>query len=316
MNHHSISFQRVLPARRTRGLARCGAFVAALAMAAALQAQTYYDFDSGTDTGWLTSPAHPSTISFPPDAMGGHAFRLQGSPSTSASDTNARVFAIWTNQLYTNFYAAVDVVSWNTNQDCDEVVGLLGRVNSNGALPPGSPLGYPSSLDPDVPNGLSFNARLHDYRSYTGPGNTGPLGSADQMSTWSLVNAFGALTLGNPSAVTEARFRWVPGHAYRLVLSCTNALGASPTVYTASIYDVNDLTTPLLTMTGDDSYNDNAFYIPQYGYVGLFAYKYADGDYDPTVDVTFDNFYVGTPHRLPPWPLRRFRTAKSARRRW
>ena len=73
----------------------------------------------------------------------------------------------------------------------------------------------------------------------------------------------------------------------------TNALSDSPQHYTSSIYDVNDLTKPLLSMTGDDSYNVASDYIPRYGYVGVFAYKLRDGDYDPTVDVTFDNFYVG-----------------------
>ena len=266
---------------------------ALLTVTTLLQAQSYYDFDNGTNTGWLTSTLHPSTITFPRDVFGGHALRLQGAPMTSGSDTNARVFAIWTNRLYTNFYASVDIVSWNTNQDCEQVVGILGRVNSNQALPPSSPLYAPGPLDPEVPTGMSFNARLHDYRSYTGPGNAGPLGAADQMSAWGIVNAFGTFSLGNPVTVTETRFRWVPGHAYRLVLSCTNAFGDSPTYFTASIYDVNDLTAPLLTMTGDDSYSGNSLYIPLYGYVGLFAYKLANADYDPTVDVTFDNFYVG-----------------------
>ena len=44
-------------------------------------------------------------------------------------------------------------------------------------------------------------------------------------------------------------------------------------LFTASIYDVNDLTAPLFTVTGDDSYPGNSIYIPPYGYAGVVAYK-------------------------------------------
>ncbi|MEI2724172.1 MAG: hypothetical protein V9H26_11725 [Verrucomicrobiota bacterium] len=290
MNSNSIKSHPGRPV----GLAWVTALTGLLALAAPLQAQSYYDFDGGTDTGWRKSTVHPSTVTYPTDALGGKAYRLQGTPMNSGSDTNSRVFSYFTNRVYTNFYASVDVVSWNTNQDCEQVIGLIARANGNNALPPGSGL-FDNNLpfDPDTPNGLTFNARSHNYRAYTGPTNNAPLGSADQMSAWSIVNFFGTTFLGNPVSVTQARFRWVPGRAYRLVLSSTNAFGAAPAFFTASIYDVNDLTKPLLTMTGDDTYNGNFDYIPQYGYVGVMAYKLANGDYDPTVDVTFDNFYVG-----------------------
>ena len=281
------------PPRTLRTTLRVAAAVSSLAAVLVASAQSYYDFDSGTDTGWLKSSQHPATITYPNDPLGGKAYRLQGTPALSGSDTNARVFCIFTNRVYTNFYASVDVIAWNTNQDSDMVVGLMARVNGNNALPPGSFLHSSDGLNPDIPNGLSFNVRLHNKRTYTGPGNAGPLGAADQMSTWSLVNAFGTFYLGNPSTVTQTGFRWVPGHAYRLVLSCTNSFAASPTYFTCSLYDLNDLTSPLLTMTGDDSYAGNQDYIPQYGYLGVFAYKLANGDYDPSVDATFDNFYVG-----------------------
>jgi hypothetical protein len=276
-----------------RRLAVCTVLAGLLAISTALQAQ-YYDFDSGTDTGWLMS-THPKTVTFPTDALGGYAYRLQGTPQTTGSDTNARVFSYITNRMYTNFYAAVDVVAWNTNQDCEQIIGLIARANNNPAL--GNTI-----FDPDAPNGLTFNIRLHDYRDYTGPTNNGPLGSSDQMSMWSMINV-GYASLGQPVAVTAgnpptASFRWVPGHAYRLVLSSTNIVGDPKQWFTASIYDVNDLSMPLFTMTGDDSYPGNSVYIPSYGYAGIVAYKLAGSvasptpDYDPSVDVTFDNFYV------------------------
>ncbi len=284
------------PSPRThlpRRLALCAALAGSLALSPAMHAQ-YWDFDNGTDTGWLKS-AHPKTVTFPTDALGGYAYRLQGTPMTSGSDTNARVFSYLTNRMYTNFYAAVDVVSWNTNQDCEQVLGLIARANSNAVL--GN-----LSFDPDAPNGLTFNIRMHDYRDYTGPTNYGPLGYSDQMSLWSMVNV-GYASLGQPVAVTAgnpptASFRWVPGHAYRLVFSSTNVVAGLPQNFTASIYDVNDLTMPMFTLAGDDSFPGNNVYIPSYGYVGVLVYKLAGSvasptpDYDPTVDVTFDNFYV------------------------
>ncbi len=266
-----------------------------LALVLNLKAQNYYDFDNSTDAGWTKSTVHPSAITYPSDALGGHAYRLQGTPLTSGTDPTSRVFSYITNRVYTNFYAAVDVVAWNTNQDSDMVVGLVARVNGNDALPPASFLFSSDPFNPDQPNGITFNVRLHNQRSYTGPNNTGPLGSADQMSIWSIANDIysGRVSLGNPVAVTQSRFRWVAGHAYRLVLSCTNNYAASPTYFTCSIYDVNDLTKPLLSMGGDDTYNQNYLYIPFYGYVGVFAYKLNNTDFDPNVDATFDNFYLG-----------------------
>jgi hypothetical protein len=282
----------VLPARMARHLAVCAALSGLLAFSNALQAESY-DFDNGTDTGWLKS-VHPKTVTFPTDALGGKAYRLQGTPDPSVTDTNARVFAYFTNRMYTNFYAAVDVVAWNTNQDCEQIIAIMGRANTNWTL--GN-----LTFDPDAPNGLPFNVRMHDYRSYTGPTNNGPLGYSDQMSMWGMINV-GYSSLGQPVAVTgqnPAAFRWVPGHAYRLVLSSTNIMGDPSQWFTASIYDLNDLTMPVFTMSGDDSNQGNDVYIPPFGYAGVVAYKLkgsvadATPDYDPTVDATFDNFYVG-----------------------
>lgn len=288
MTHTSVPPEPAPHARLSRRLAIGAALAGLLTLSTALQAQQYYDFDSGTDTGWRTSTLHPNTITYPADTMGGYAFRLQGTPMTSGSDTNARVFAYFTNRMYTNFYAAVDVVAWNTNQDCEYILGILGRANAVALL--GNP-----TFNPDVPNCLSFNVRLHDWRAYVGPTNNGPLGAADQMTAWSLINV-GKATLGSPVVYTSQNpngFRWVPGHAYRMVMSSTNVIGDPHQVFTVSLYDVNDLTAPLFTSSGYDTYLGNNVYIPSYGYAGVFAYKLSDGDYDPNVDVTFDNFYVG-----------------------
>ena len=268
---------------RLASSATCAALLAAALTAPQLLAQSD-NFDDGNDTGWLRSSVPPATFTFPADPLGGHAFRLQGVPGTTG-DTNARAFAYLTNRLYTNFFAAVDVVAWNTNQDCNLVLGLLVRASSNEMI-------YPVPFNPSAPMGLTFNVRLHNWRAYATPSNAEPLGSRDQMSCWGMVNGGGTLMLGNPVTVSQIGFRWVPGRSYRLVMSNTNNLGDAPQIYTCSIYDCEDLTTPLLSMTGDDSYSGNYMFIPSYGYVGVFGYHLSNGDYDSTVDVTFDNFYV------------------------
>jgi hypothetical protein len=282
-------------ARLPRRLALAAALSSLLALSTALNAQEYSDFDTGTAPGWQTSTAHPNTITFPADALGGYAWRLQGTPMTSGSETNSRVMCFLTNRFYTNLYASVDVVAWNTNQDCEQVFGILVRANSNPVL--GN-----NTFNPDIPNALSFNVRIHDYRAYVGPTNYGPLGASDQMSLYGLANV-GYADLGQPLAISGTQkaigFRWVPGHAYRLVLSSTNTFGSTTNWYTASMYDVNDLTAPLFTVTGDDSWPGAHLYIPTYGYAGVFSLKLKGSHYDPTpdfdpnVDVTFDNFYVG-----------------------
>ena len=258
------------------------ALVCGLSLIARSPAQTD-NFDDGDDIGWVRCTNYPSTYSFPADVFGGHAYRLQASPKTGAPDPLARAFSVITNRTYTNFYAAVDVVSWNTNQDCEEVVGILARANNL------------SDILAGTPSAIAFNARLHMKRSYSGPNNTGPLGARDQMSIYSFLNAGGTLALNAPVAFTFTTtitgFRWVPGHPYRLVFTCTNNPTSGLDTFTGMIYDLEDLTRPLLSMTGDTSYGGgNAAVAPPYGFLGVFALKLLNPDYDPTLDVTFDNF--------------------------
>lgn len=269
--------------------ARCAASAGVLALTATLHAQTYYDFDSGTDTGWLRS-TNPSAITFPTDALGGQAYRLQGTPVIGPTTTNSQVLAYLTNRMYTNFYAAVDVLAWNTNLDCKQFAGLIARANSN--LNVG-----PEAFNPDAPNGIVFAVGFNYAQAYTGPGNAGPLGGSEQMSLYTLLGGGGPLMLGGPAAIagpnaTRVRFRWVPGHAYRLVLTATNNPSSGRTVYTGSIYDLKDLTRPLLSMAGDASLMSSDYLLPSSGYLGVFAFN-AGESYDQASDVTFDNFYVG-----------------------
>ena len=71
--------------------AACAATLAALlALATSARAQTD-NFDSGTENpaaGWghISDPNYPATYTFPTDALGGHAYRLQGAVPVTATN--------------------------------------------------------------------------------------------------------------------------------------------------------------------------------------------------------------------------------------
>ena len=82
-------------------------------------------------------------------------------------------------------------------------------------------------------------------------------------------------------------------------------------LFTAAIYDLEDLTRPVVWFRGDDSFFDSQSLWPANGYSGIFNFSDASGrtDEDQTTDTTFDNFvasaaaptsvsFPGTPHGL------------------
>src|ERR1035438_6073107 len=106
-----------------------------LALAASARAQIEYDnFDSGTldPAHWatITNPDFPITYTFPTDVFGGKAVRLQcGVPATAAPKngyTTARVVAVNTDNSYTNFYVAADLVAINPSVDDSTNYGFTG----------------------------------------------------------------------------------------------------------------------------------------------------------------------------------------------
>lgn len=66
-------------------------------------------------------------------------------------------------------------------------------------------------------------------------------------------------------------------------------------VFSGYVYDLEDLTHPLVAMTGDDS--AGPFTFPPAGYVGIFNASLATGTRDRRTDTTFDNFVAS---ELPP----------------
>src|SRR5439155_25767468 len=95
------------------------------------------------------------------------------------------------------------------------------------------------------------------------------------------------------------------GRAYRFVLT------GSSNLFTAAIYDLEDLTRPVVWFRGDDSLFGLQSLWPTSGYSGIFNIAGASDrpDEDQTTDTTFDNFvalpqapasvaWPGTPHGL------------------
>jgi hypothetical protein len=249
--------------------------VAGLALTTGLQAQMD-NFDTGTDAGWskITSPDYPATYSFPTDLFGGKAYRLQGG---AAAALTARVAAYRADRLYTNFYVAADILSWDAGYTNDQVFGLIARA---------------TNISSGLMDAATLNVRIN--RSSDAAGSRG------QTTIYSFVSG----GIGGPA--TAANCTLVPGHNYRFTFS-----GVS-NVLSCAIYDLEDLTWPIISASGDDALSQNIFLsagpFPDPnagGYSGIFNVSL--GGSDPTTDTTFDNFVAsempptsvfppGTPH--------------------
>jgi hypothetical protein len=272
-----------LPTRKTSHLVKWAVLGCLALLVFDLRAQTD-NFDTGSAADWLniTSPNYPATYSFPADLFGGYAYRLQGiRPAGTIGGANtARVLAYRTNRVYTNFFVAADILSWGApNSTNGNMLGVFARGN-NLATGQGSMVAL--FVDPN--------------RWYKGQGSS--RGNASLYFLTSIVDD------SVPSAIMNCTL--VEGRAYRMVLTGIN------NVFTAAIYDLEDLTRPVASFRGDDRYLGLQFLWPVSGYSGVFNVSNASGrpDEDQTTDTTFDNFVAldnaptnlvaspGTPHGL------------------
>jgi len=295
-----------------------------LALATTTQTQAFTDdFNSGSLNGWATSSSSnfPSTFSFVPDGYGGSALRMVC--TTSALQTNGglqntpRAIAWYTNQYHTNsFYMAVDLVNWNPSTDTatNDAVFCLGErlVPSCKFLFP--PAGYP---DPNIPVGQPDTVIFSTRINANGGTNSGTRGNFNMY--WIVAGQVG-------SAVAQGDATVVPGHSYRLVFTGTNDPGGRQYLF-GYVYDLLDLTRPLVSLIAADGNNPGYFPSGAYsgtdgGYPALMALGYRDPDADVPpnplddyyatnrgADVTFDNFvalpmpptsvpFPGTPHGM------------------
>lgn len=275
-NNTEISRHNMRPA-----FTRFATLFAILALAANLRAQVD-NFNSGSDTAWQKSvtPGYPATFSFVPDGFGGQAYRLQAETpldyATAGQVNDARAIAVLTNQTYTTFYVAADLVGWDTrayDATNDAVIGLIARASN---------LTTTNELQ-----GLMLLTHWNQYDNA-------------QRGTAQIY----AIVLGGAFLIPacQGNFTIERGHSYRMVFAGTNA------VLVGKFYDLADLTRPILTLIGDDTYAPG--YFPTNGYSGLLALGYRGSGVGATsADATFDNFVAaampptsivapGTPHGL------------------
>ncbi len=206
------------------------------------------NFDSGTLGGaWVQEVFNPALVSFTfPAAGSGKALRIQANPYPPGPAPAAG--AILQTNVYTDFYMAVDVVNWAVS---DQAVVLLAHWLPNGlAGDEGVICNYDAAQDGENPGdrkGGQFQI------NNVAPGfNAGTLAAGD-------------ITL-------------VPGNSYRFVFQ------AKGSIHTAQIYDLNDLTTPLITLYADDFGAHTA------GVCGFLSFS--RNGVIGTTDVTIDNYFA------------------------
>lgn len=237
-----------------------------------LSAQVFTDnFDSGSlSAAWTVYDADPSLVSLTFPANGsGKALRLQSNPVPS---TVPAVVGLFPSNVYSDFYVAVDLVNWVIE---DQAIVLFARFTPGGSF----------GLDGGQGMILNYDAA----QAGENPGNR--QGGEFQINLVS--PGFNATT------IAKCEMTFEPGRSYRLVFQGVG------TLYTAQVYDFEDLTTPLVTLQGDDSTYTS-------GLSGILSYS-RNGT-TGTSDATIDNFYEGPsdpnlatepaiPHPVPGTPV-------------
>jgi hypothetical protein len=224
------------------------------------------NFDSYSSTaqltaaGWILSELGPLVTTTFPAVGSGKGLRIQAVPYPAAS---APAAGMWyrTND-YTDFYMVVDIASW-PGTDQNQAAVLFGRMTSAGAG--GTVI---NNQNPADAQGVICNYDASQYGELAGNRRQGQL----------QINVIAAPFSTTTIAVSEMTF--VPGRPYRIVFSGVG------THYTARAYDWNDLTTPLVTIQGDDQLVGYT-----HGACGLLAFSRQD--VTGTADITFDNYYAG-----------------------
>lgn len=223
---------------------------AALALAGSLSSAFAQSdsFDSGSlGSAWTKYQFFGQNYSFV-DSGSGKALRIQAAPVPGAAPAAA---AITQANTYTDFYVALDVVNWAVN---DQAVVLLAQWTPAGAA--GLAEGTGMILNYDV------------AQDGEGPGDR----KGGQLQINAIFPGFQAAT----KAAADVTFE--PGRSYRMVFQ---GVGSQ---YTGKVYDLHDLTTPIVTITVEDS----SYTSGQSGFLS-FSRNGTTG----VTDVTIDNYYAG-----------------------
>ncbi len=178
-------------------------------------------FDDGNDEGWdrfspLDVVGASSIFTFPQISEGNLGYRLQSpAPAVDAAGP-ARSFSSLP-QVYSDFYAAVDVMDWNN--EVNQAFGLLFRADNIGL---GQTTGYVMNYDPQQASGARGQIQ---FNIVTGEADQGTIGAAD--------------------------ISFEPGHDYRIVMT------AEGETFRGWVYDHLDLTSPIVTYSGvNDLYSN------------------------------------------------------------
>jgi hypothetical protein len=208
------------------------------------------NFDSGTlSPAWTVYQAIPQSYTFPTVGTG-KGLRIQATPVPSFS--LPAVAGIAQTNVYNDFYVAVDMVNWVVE---DQAMVLFARFTPGGNF----------GLDGGMGMILNYDAS----QAGENPGDR----HGGELQINSVTPGFSASTMA------ACEMTPVPGHSYRLVFKCVGQL------YTGQMYDLNDLTTPLVTIQTTDQ---NSTYAS--GISGFISYS--RNGVVGTTDVTIDNYYA------------------------
>ncbi|MEO6036584.1 MAG: hypothetical protein ABIQ35_15140 [Verrucomicrobiota bacterium] len=216
------------------------------------QAQTE-NFDSGASiftagpNEWIKNQFFGQSYTFPTSGTG-KALRIQANPAPGAAPAAA---AILRTNSYSDFYVSLDLVDWAVK---DQAAVLLSRW---------TPAGSGGLADS---SGVILNYDVQQDGENAGDRKGG------QIQINNVFPGFATVTLGVADITLE------PGRSYRLILKGVG------TLYTGMIYDLNDLTKPLVTIYANDSTYTS-------GLCGFLSFS-RNGT-TGTSDVTIDNYYAG-----------------------
>ncbi len=173
------------------------------------------NFNDGDDVGWerysmLDVVGASSVFTLPETIKGDYAYRML-SPAPPVEDAGpARSYSLLPD-IYTDFYAAVDVLDWNN--EVGQAFGFVFRAENIGL---GQTTGYVMNYNPQ--------------------NNSGARGQIE----FSMVSAE-----SNAGAVGSARLSLEPGHNYRFVAAVAGS------TFRGWVYDHLDLTLPLVAYSGE-----------------------------------------------------------------
>ncbi|MBI4657670.1 MAG: hypothetical protein HY735_02270 [Verrucomicrobia bacterium] len=231
------------------------------------------DFDDGNDAGWIRYS--PLTLLGAPVKFGfpddglGGKAYLFEAPAPPIAEAGPARALSYRTNVYSDFYAAVDLVGWE--KGLNQAFGFLFRAENIGL---GTTTGYVLNYNTEQASGGRGQLQINRV---AGERDSGTIGASN-------------ITLDL-------------NHRYRLVLV------ARGSEFTAQIYDLLDLTSPLAGFTVNDSASAS-------GVVGLFNYSRSSAVTDPSAGrahTIFDNFVVAskapilpsvpaTPHSLENMP--------------